>query len=571
MRQGIMRWVVGLLLGVGLILLVVQQLRLVGDFRVDDAYITFSYSKNLALGHGPTYAASQRVEGYSNFLWMWISALGYAVFPSLDPYVFARGVSYGCLALLFGATYCLARPAGKLAAGAAVLWVAASSDLARAAQSGLESVAFTASIACGFALYFEERKLRWSLWVFLLVALLRIDGFVPAVFLIGVEIVRRALGREWSVRELLIGFAPPVVVWCAYFAWRYHYYGLLLPTTYYAKSLVTVGHPGRGLHLFQGMLRDFGALLLVPFVFFSLLPARGFDAEKSKWCALRLPESLTSRSSPLFRAVVLLSFVLYHSAYVVRVGGDWMPFQRFYLPLLAPWAVLFVLGARSLVGLVRERSRGFAVLVGFAALGVWGYSGRHLHARWIDTPEEGGKLAEAHHVENHTKQNLIGVVDLLRHVVREPGDRLVTDYAGVFAVETDAHIIDMWGLCNEDIALHGGTEGINPIYGKECAACYERLAPDYFHVGVPIVKTRDAYSNSRQVLSHVFQGHAIDRVIGIRRHFAVGRVVEETTGRALWFFERRRPDRGLETRSPAPHITVEYPFEAAPPGGAPRR
>ena len=48
----------------------VSQLVAAGDARIDDAYITFSFSKNLALGHGPVYSHGVRVEGYSTFLWM---------------------------------------------------------------------------------------------------------------------------------------------------------------------------------------------------------------------------------------------------------------------------------------------------------------------------------------------------------------------------------------------------------------------------------------------------------------------------------------------------------------------
>jgi hypothetical protein len=41
------------------------------SFTIDDAYITFRYSKNLAAGFGPTYNPVQPpVEGYTTFLWM---------------------------------------------------------------------------------------------------------------------------------------------------------------------------------------------------------------------------------------------------------------------------------------------------------------------------------------------------------------------------------------------------------------------------------------------------------------------------------------------------------------------
>jgi hypothetical protein len=191
----------------------------------------------------------------------------------------------------------------------------------------------------------------------------------------------------------------------------------------------------------------------------------------------------------------------------------------------------------------------------------------HMHAGSVDSPQERDKLSIARFVGNHTRNNLLAVKDIIAYVVRRPGDRLATDYPGVFSVFTDAEVIDMWGLCNADIALHGGTNNINPIYGKECAACYARLKPDYFHVGVPFLRKEDAFHNMSDVLTNVFQGAAIDHVINLRRNFAVGRVVQEATGKTLWFLERRRAELPLAPRKVAPDIRVDYPFEYRSPEG----
>ncbi len=86
-----------------------------------------------------------------------------------------------------------------------------------------------------------------------------------------------------------------------------------------------------------------------------------------------------------------------------------------------------------------------------------------MHSGSIDTTQERDKVGSGIGVTEHTINNLLAVKDLMANVVRHPGDRLVTDYAGVFSVFTDAYVIDMWGLVNEDIALNGGTNGINPI------------------------------------------------------------------------------------------------------------
>src|SRR5439155_1016352 len=43
-------------------------------FVCDDAYITFRYASNLAHGLGPVWNAGERVEGYTNSLWMLLAA-----------------------------------------------------------------------------------------------------------------------------------------------------------------------------------------------------------------------------------------------------------------------------------------------------------------------------------------------------------------------------------------------------------------------------------------------------------------------------------------------------------------
>src|SRR5438552_601254 len=44
-------------------------------FVCDDAYITYRYASNLAHGLGPVWNAGERVEGYTNFLWMLVAAV----------------------------------------------------------------------------------------------------------------------------------------------------------------------------------------------------------------------------------------------------------------------------------------------------------------------------------------------------------------------------------------------------------------------------------------------------------------------------------------------------------------
>ena len=66
-----MRW---LLLGVAAVALVAHSLAY--NFVTDDAYISFVFSRNLAEHGQLAFNLGQPVEGYTNFLWTVILALG---------------------------------------------------------------------------------------------------------------------------------------------------------------------------------------------------------------------------------------------------------------------------------------------------------------------------------------------------------------------------------------------------------------------------------------------------------------------------------------------------------------
>jgi hypothetical protein len=529
--------------------LAADQVRRMGDFRVDDAYITFSFSKNLALGRGPVYSHDLRVEGYSNFLWMVLVGVFHKL--GFELYLGARVLSGLCLAGCGYAVYSLVRRTGvRSAAVLGVLWLVCCSDMVRAALSGLETVAVSAALALAYSAYLREtpQQLHWSLLWLIPVVLLRIDGFVPAAILLGIEGCASLVERRFSLQRLVVVALPILGTVLIYHAWRYGYYGLPLSSTYYAKSMVAAQDPGRGSRQLVEWVHDYGLWYLIPFVIAAL-----FGVHRR-------------------RALILLGAVLAHAAYVVRVGGDWMPFSRFFLPTAPLLAMLVGLGVASLwskPNLLKAQSTPLVIFLKkttyplrvVLAVGLWGFSASRVHMAIVESSEESAKLGHAEHVKRHTLQNLLGSVDLAQHVIRKPGERLVSDYAGIFAVFTEANIIDMWGLANPQIARFGGIEGINSIYGKECAACYPSLNPDYFHVVVPLIRKTSAFRSKRAVIRDVFQSGAISRYLDLKKHFVAGYVHELSSDRAFWFLERRRDGIELVTRRPAPGIEIVYPFE----------
>jgi hypothetical protein len=536
-----LRLALGVFFVIAFVALLLEQAILVGDFRVDDAYISFSYAKNLASGHGLVFSEDIRVEGYSNFLWVLLTALGYVfIGTSDDPYPVVRAFAFVFLLTAGLLTYKLSRrKAGSFVSLCAVLLLFSSTDLFRATASGLETVPYVTAVLFGWWAYCCELdgQRRWSMLAFIPAALMRIDGFVPAFVVLGFESAYSLMAGRFSARSWLRWWVPAVLVWGAYFVWRWLYYGLPLPTTYYAKTLVSLGDPLRGFRQGYVFLSEYGLIALAPWILVAAM-----------W-------------GPRRQVAALLVGLLANFAYVGKVGGDWMPFQRFFLPALPLFAVLMAWGVQAAYQKASEVGAKVTWLTATLALGCALWTGTHANAGVVSTSFERDKLALAVHVKNHTLNNLLASVPLMRWVPRRAGDKLVTDYAGVFSVFTDAAIIDMWGLCQKDIALRGGARGINPIYGKECAECYADIEPDYFHVVVPIVRGPEAYHSIEEIVRDIFQGPAIDRVIDLKRNYVVGRVVDDEEQKALWFLEKRRLGLDLVSREPAPGISIDYPFE----------
>jgi hypothetical protein len=526
-----------------------------GNASVDDAFISFSYSKNLALGNGPVYSHGVRVEGYSNFLWMVLVALPLAITRGAAPLAAARIMAAPFVLLLGWAVYRFARMCGvsRPTAALCILLLSFNTDLAVAYLAGLETLPYTALLAFAFVATaqssLDNRWDKYAAWGGLAVALMRIDGFVPFGFLL-VWMFLRAIGRRHlrAFGRYLFTALPPVIVYLLWFAWRWHYYGLPLPTTYYAKSLIPEVMPIHGL---EYVAREIGHGWLWPGVVGWL------------WLLWR-----RRRVAALAGCLVAL-----HLAYVVRVGGDWMPFGRFVLPVVPLLVSLLVVAAADLTqAAFRSRAPLRWFVPPIAATLILAMAGRMDH-RFLNNDAEETKVGLSAGMTTSVS-GYLRVAEFLRKVV-PPGGRLVTDYGGVFAYFTDGAVIEMWGLANATIAMRGGTQGIQPMYGKTCPECYPELQPEYFHVMEPLLRHEPAFASADEVIANVWQTDTIGRHVDFKADFAVGRVFQPATNESLYFLQRRDtglPARGIVTSD---GFVIDYPFETVPgapatdPGSAP--
>ncbi|MEJ8278740.1 hypothetical protein [Pseudonocardia spirodelae] len=201
---------------------------------VDDAYITYRYSANLAHGFGPTWNPGQDpVEGYTNFLWM----LWHVPWVWLGvPLPLVSKVTSAICAALIGwilVTEPRTRAGAAVAVGAFVLFLPTWIHV----DAGLETAPFALVVLRGVVL--SARLLRdddtpvrpWEPpLLFLVAGMLRPDGILALAPPLLVWAVRR---RGHPGTWLCLGSA--LVVGVAYTAWRWSYFGHPLPNTFYVK------------------------------------------------------------------------------------------------------------------------------------------------------------------------------------------------------------------------------------------------------------------------------------------------------------------------------------------------
>jgi arabinofuranosyltransferase len=340
------------------ILLVVNLIQ-VKAFTVDDAYISYRYARNLADGHGLVYNLGERIEGYTNFLWTLLLAAGMAV--GADPDAVAKLVGGASAIASLYLTYRITqrlRPFDLLPCVAT--WLLASTIVfAGYAVFGLETPLFVMLLLLGTHLFLREEPalsaapgeatkepsgLPWSGLVFGLATLTRPEG--PAfIGLLSLFLGLRLFGKRSFVRAGLC--AAPVV---AQIAFRRAYYGTWLPNTLGAKTGDLDYQLAAGKTYVDGYFTHAGPVLYL-----------GLFA---------LAIGLVERRRALLAMAAVAAFV---PAYIALVGGDWMPYFRFFAPF-EPFAFLLVdVSARNIVD--RRNRAAQLALATFGLLVAWNRSG----------------------------------------------------------------------------------------------------------------------------------------------------------------------------------------------------
>ncbi len=326
-------------------------------FLHDDALISLRFARNL-LQHGVLeWNIGERVEGYTNFLHLLVTTG--VMWLGFDPVVAVRIVNVAAMAGLLAGFWGLLRRAapgddGRAARALGLSLVLLSAPFVIWVLGGLETVMAAALLTAGVGLLLplgDDRELQFRRQVLAGLALgcavlTRPDCVVPAgAALAGYLLLapRRLLDRV-RVVGVVGGVLAAVVL--AHVAWRYGYYGDLLPNTYYAKVGVPIS-----LRLQNGGPYLLGALVRVPVLWIAGL--------------MLMMAALDRRVSPAMG--ILAAAIGCQAGNVVWAGGDHMPASRLLVPVMALAALLAALALQAM----SEAVRGFW-LVAAGAMATYG-------------------------------------------------------------------------------------------------------------------------------------------------------------------------------------------------------
>ncbi|MCW5874571.1 MAG: hypothetical protein KIS88_07995 [Anaerolineales bacterium] len=271
----------------------------------DDAMISMQYAKNFAHGDGLVWnVGGERIEGYSNPLWVLVMAVVH-LFPLqlTETSFYVKLISLACLFINLFMVKGLAEHFSKnrivplTAIFLTGFYYSLNNWAIQGMEVGFQAVLLSSALLLGLRGLQRDRFQPWMYVLFGLLVVLRMDSVAPAL--------AATAAFAWidpaNRRKHLLGGALSVFgVLLALTAWRYVYYGELLPNTYYLK----LGSGSTVLRISIGLRRLVDFIWLGNWALFALplLLPLFLDRSKTLW--------------PLYAAG------LAQGAYSVYVGGD---------------------------------------------------------------------------------------------------------------------------------------------------------------------------------------------------------------------------------------------------------
>ena len=427
----------------------------------DDAFTAFVYAKNLATGQGLTFNPSERVEGYTNFLWVLIMTLPHLLSSDIPRIANLLAVlcTVATVVLLYfcGQNFRPQRP--MVFALVAPILLATNGAMAFWTFSGMETALFTLLLTAGGYRYIRDldgtAESHWTGALFGLAALTRPEGLLAFGITSLHHLIATVPRNTATLSKWFRWTIPFFILVVPHFAFRYYYYDQLLPNTFYAKSAPRAIALQHGIEYTWDFLSACGLWGLILISPLTLLSQR-----RRRWGS--------------YAALMLWAY----TAYIVLIGGDVLGAQRFYVPLLPLIYLTLQEGIYELARKVPARGRGlrtrlapgitgavFAVTSGM----VW-HSYKGLDEKILDLR----RLVVSHNDKLH------GLVAYLNDQPDTEKLVVATSAIGIPRYFTQARVIDLLGLTDAEVAHSSET-----ISGLDTPSILRRQHTDYVLAEVP--------------------------------------------------------------------------------------
>jgi len=425
------------------------------DFIQDDSYISFRFVKNFVEGKGLVFNPGERVEGYTNLLWVLILSLFYAMKFNIENISQYLSMGFGIAVLFF--TYKISslvelrEPANKnkkiktsseegietylnfipvilmVLTGAYNFW----------AISGMETCMFIFFVLGGIFYYIKDKNsdspnYKFAIYIFL-ASLTRPEGlYFFGLIMIHKLIISLKENKGGFIKDLfskknLITYAVYLIPTGLFILFRLTYYGYPFPNTYYAKTGFSTIYLSAGWTYFKNF---FEAYMLYGLVF-------------------ALPLYLFKKKENFFEISLMYLISICYCLYIIQVGGDVLKQYRFFLPILPLIYILFgkflseiVLSMKSKSSSGKAAAPVFIAILIAVVIGYYNYSSQKEKIK-TDVETENG-LVE--------KMKVAGAWFKAKQTQMGKPLILAATTIGAVSYFSDVIVIDMLGLTDETIA-----------------------------------------------------------------------------------------------------------------------
>jgi arabinofuranosyltransferase len=411
-------------------------------FLIDDAFISFRFARNLVSGNGLVWnPGDMPVEGYTNFLWVLLMSI--PIFLGKDPALFSIFLGIACFAGTLYVTFRLSslliesRALALLVVFILILIPSFRSFATGGLETMLQALLLTSTISivvrCIKDHHWAVRSVLALSFLASLAVLTRIDSvvFLSVEAFVTLFLIIRSDGMfSAKLGRITAGILPFLLIIGGWFLWKLHYYGSILPNTFYVRNF-SVDLIKNGINYLYAFI---GLYLLLPMGVIGI-------------CSL--PKLIRQKSIAI---LLMAAEITLWCSYIVGVGGDWMEF-RFFVPILP---ILFILLIWLAEAIVRSAEMRIA-MIGILLLAPVHYA---FAFQRLTEPVDGLNSIQSLGADagpwTHIGKILGESFQYSNQVV------IATTAVGAIPYYSRLRTIDMLGLNDKWVSVHGSIVGITP-------------------------------------------------------------------------------------------------------------